>query len=511
MNTDLFLLVGRRKLKLLYCQNKVDIREYEHENNTHIPFYFYSNNNGDILLGESAKNKFKNLDKDAYHNYFDLIKNVNKKFSFFGEKQKIDKIIVRATEYIINEFLKNVLFSDETVYDLKEKLNISLIFYNDVSENEITFVNSVFIKEGYKKIKSFYYNYLLLNFLDKNRKIGSFKGYIIADSIDNNLHLNYFDDLNRKQYKNNAIGKNLAVDPKMKLLGSTIINLAIEKSRSLVNPDDEAKKHEAIFKEAYKKYNIKPEFSIHITLSDGAEATVKIKKSRIRDKLTFAGEFTKDFSFLDHFYDKTGIQQSEMIFILHKDIHSDNFSEKIKSNYTNVYHSTELSSEIFQLFYKNINCANNGNLTSNNIESNTKPKLPSNLVDEHKNINIKQTPEISVKSTAKHSEIKKVKTVSSKTKTAPSAPPPPPSRRPSAPPRPPRPPRKPSASKNINQTTSLSSKPKNIKNKNDVSVKKIVNLSPPPLPEKKAQNSSIKRKKNIRRPSVPPPPPMPKK
>ena len=83
MNTDLFLLVGRRKLKLLYCQNKVDIREYEHENNTHIPFYFYSNNNGDILLGESAKIKFKNLDKDAYHNYFDLIKNVNKKFTFF--------------------------------------------------------------------------------------------------------------------------------------------------------------------------------------------------------------------------------------------------------------------------------------------------------------------------------------------------------------------------------------------------------------------------------------------
>lgn len=510
MNTDLFLLVGRRKLKLLYCQNKVDIREYEHENNTHIPFYFYSNNNGDILLGESAKIKFKNLDKDAYHNYFDLIKNVNKKFTFFGEKQKIDKIIVRATEYIINEFLKNVLFSDETVYDLKEKLNISLIFYNDVSENEITFVNSVFIKEGYKKIKSFYYNYLLLNFLDKNRKIGSFKGYIIADSIDNNLHINYFDDLSRKQYKNNAIGKNLAVDPKIKLLGSTILNVAIEKTGSLVNPDDEAKKHEAIFKEAYKLYNKKAEFKIDIILSDGAKANVKIKKSRIRDKLTFAGEFTKDFNFLDHFYDKTGIQQSEMIFILHKDIHSDNFSEKIKSNYTNVYHSTELSSEIFQLFYKNVDCANNGNLTSNNIESNTKPKLSSNLVEE-KNINIKQTPEISVKSKAKDSEIKKIKTVSSRTKTPPPVPPPPPARRPSAPPRPPRPSRKSSASKNINQATSLSSKPKNTKNKNDESAKKIVNLSPPPLPAKKAQNASIKRKKNIRKPIVPPPPPMPKK
>ena len=44
MSTDVFLLIGRKKLKLLYCQNKIDIREYEHDNDAHIPFYFYSNN-----------------------------------------------------------------------------------------------------------------------------------------------------------------------------------------------------------------------------------------------------------------------------------------------------------------------------------------------------------------------------------------------------------------------------------------------------------------------------------
>ena len=27
MSTDIFLLIGRKKLKLLYCQNKIDIRE----------------------------------------------------------------------------------------------------------------------------------------------------------------------------------------------------------------------------------------------------------------------------------------------------------------------------------------------------------------------------------------------------------------------------------------------------------------------------------------------------
>jgi len=378
MNTDLFILIGRKKLKLLYCQNNMDIREYEHENNAHIPFYFYSTDNGDILLGESAKVKYDNQDKNSHYNYFDLIKEVSKKFNFFGGPQKIDKIIIRATEYLINNFLKNVLFSDETVYDLKEKLNITLIFYNDVSENEITFVNNVFKKEGYTKIKSFYYNYILLNFLDKKRKIGSFKGYIIADSMDNNLHINYFDNLTRKQYKSNAVGKDLAIDPKIKLLGSTILNVAIDKTGSLVKPDEEIKKHDEVFKHAYKLFNQKAEFNIDIKLSDGAKARVKIKKSRIKNKLIFASEFTKDFSFLDHFYGKTGIQQSEIIFILHKDIHSDNFYDKIKSNYTNVYHSKEPSSEVLQLFYTDTKCVNNGDFTSS---QSIKITSPENIVD----------------------------------------------------------------------------------------------------------------------------------
>ena len=413
MSTDVFLLIGRKKLKLLYCQNKIDIREYEHENDAHIPFYFYSNNSGDIHLGESAKTKYENQDKNAHYDYFKLIKNVTQKFNFIGGEQKIDKIIVRAAEYLINGFLKNALFSEKVVYDLKDKLNISLIFYNDVSENEITFVNSIFKNEGYTKIKSFYYNYLLLNFLDQKRKIGSFKGYIISDSIENNLHINYFDKLSRKQYKTNAIGKDLAIDPRIKLLGASIIDIAIEKTGSLVNPKDEINKHNEVFKKAFSLFNKKSEFNIQITLSDGASSRVKIKKSRIEKKLIYANEFTKDFNFLDHFYEKTGVQQSEMIFILHKNIHSESFSDKIKSTYTNVYHSTELSSQIFQLFYKNEQCANNGNLTL------SKPKKAESTVQKNE---IKKEN----KTVAKIVKTKPVGTPVTKAVKKPLPPPPPP-------------------------------------------------------------------------------------
>jgi hypothetical protein len=214
--------------------------------------------------------------------------------------------------------------------------------------------------------------------------------------------------------------------------------------------------------------------------------------------------FTKDFGYIQQFHQKTNLQQSDVIFILHGDVHSDQYSDKIKSNFAHVHISKEPSTEIFQLFYLNESSVQNGNLNrqlNTSTSKTTRPKVKSKPV-ELDVPKIKQITEVPKKMDQPDQ---------TKLKTKFPLPPPPPPRPRSAPPRPPRVPRKPTASKNINQTTSLSTKPKNIKKKNDVSVKKIVNLSPPPLPGKKAQNSSIKTKKNIRRPSVPPPPPMPKK
>ena len=197
-------------------------------------------------------------------------------------------------------------------------------------------------------------------------------------------------------------------------------------------------------------------------MSDGAKANVKIKKSRIRDKLAFAGEFTKDFSFLDHFYENTGIQQSEVIFILHKDIHSDNFSDKIKSNYTNVYHSKELSTEIFQLFYKNSECANNGDLTL------TKSK-----------------PEKKIEKDKKIPQDKAVKKV---TRRPPPPPPPPP----------------PAAKPKVTSTKPRPTKPTN-------TAKKIPLPPPPPAQRPKVTSTKprpVKSTNTAKKRSLPPPPPI---
>ena len=373
---DVYILISRTRLKLIYSQNRKDLRSFKYESNSSFtPFYFYSDNNS-ILIGEKAKLKFNSSNNNAYYNYFELIKEVTKTFNFFGNQQNIKLLIVRAVEKLINEFLNEIIFSTKNIYELKDKINLNLVFYSDINENEINLVNDLFKKEGFTKIKSFNYNYLLLNYLDLNRKVGSFKGYITSDSIDQDLHLSYYDSLKRNNYKKKDVGKKIAENPIIKIIAERLIGYAIDSKGFNLDREAELKKHSLLLIDVAEKLKSKREFYQDITLSNGVTEKVKIKFSQINNTLITQSHFTKDFGFIQEFHKKTNLQQSDVIFILHGDIHSTHYADKIKSNYAHVYVSEEPSTEIFQLFYKDPECANKGNLTltkPKKAEKNTSP------------------------------------------------------------------------------------------------------------------------------------------
>jgi hypothetical protein len=187
-----------------------------------------------------------------------------------------------------------------------------------------------------------------------------------------------------------------------------------------------------------------------------------------------------------------------MIFILHKNIHSESFSDKIKSTYSNVYHSTELSSEIFQIFYKNEQCINNGDLTS------SKPKKAEATIQKNE---IKKDNE----TLAKIVETKPIGAPVTKAVKKPLPPPPPPpkpfsrvkpvTKKAIKTPPPPPPPKPLSSMKPITKQTIKPPPPppgiKSIGKKKPV--KNNVSKLPPPLP-KRIVNSKSKG-----------PPPLPKK
>ncbi|MDG1328286.1 MAG: hypothetical protein P8P41_07580, partial [Flavobacteriaceae bacterium] len=108
MSNEIILLIKRNKIELFYCQNNSEYRSYKPDGTNEIPMCFFSDGST-FQIGKKAKTKFDNKNKEAYSNYFDLIKEVDKQFKFIGGvKQPIKNIFIRGVEFLINEFLKNI-------------------------------------------------------------------------------------------------------------------------------------------------------------------------------------------------------------------------------------------------------------------------------------------------------------------------------------------------------------------------------------------------------------------
>ena len=401
MSNEIILLIKRNSLELFYCQNKSEFRSYKPDGANEIPMYFFSDGSS-FKIGKKAKTKFDNKNKEAYSNYFELIKEVDKQFKFIGGvKQPIKNILIRGVEFLINEFLKNILYSSKNIYEIKNELKFNLVFHNDVNENEIDFLSNLFIEEGFTNTKAFYFNYLVLNYLDVNRKIGRFKGYITVDSISNNLNLSYYDSLKRNHSKIFDIGKNLATRPEINIIANLLCEVAIDKSGSLVDKDKEIPFLLQTSELALKKLESRREIYIEVNLSDGSNAKVKLKKSVIDEKTQYQTQFSQDLSFLQKFSKKTHLQQTDFIVILNSSVNNQFFIDKVRSTFPHDHSLDVEFYEILELFIKNHEIIENGNLigskskksikseksvqsrTSNpEIKTTTKTKtIPSNIGD----------------------------------------------------------------------------------------------------------------------------------
>lgn len=481
MSNEIILLIKRNNIELFYCQNKSEYRSYKPDGTNKIPMYFFSNGST-FQIGKKAKTKFDNKNKEAYSNYFELIKEVNKQFKFIGGvKQPIKNIFIRGVEFLINEFLKNILYSSKNIYEIKNELKFNLVFHNDVNENEIDFLSNLFIEEGFANTKAFYFNYLVLNYLDVNRKIGRFKGYITVDSISNNLNLSYYDSLKRNHSKIFDVGKNLATRPEINIIANLLCEVAIDKSGSLVEKDKEIPFLLETAELALKKLESRREIYKEVNLSDGSNAKVKLKKSIIDEKTQYQTQFSQDLSFLQKFSKKTHLQQTDFIVILNKSVVNQGFIDKVRSNFPHDHSLDVEFYEILELFIKNQEIIENGNL----IGSKSKKSIKSEKLVQSRSTK----PEIKITTKTIPSKIGENSSKGRKS----TPPPPPPStntqtrkRYKNIPP----PPKIVKKTNPIPTVSQITKKPNITNKKTGTKIKKNVPPPPPPL-----TTSSIKKKK----------------
>jgi len=401
MNFDIVIYISRNSLSFYFSQNKGEYKVYEFENEPLIPLYFYSEESK-FNIGYSAKLKFQRSFPKTYFDYFNLIKDTDSSFKFFNKEKKHKDLLLLGIEYLINHFLRDILMSSDNIADIREKINLNLVFASDIMQNEINFVGELFIAAKYKNLKLIYYNYLLLNFLDKYRrigaykddqgKIGAYKGYLLIDGLDNNLYIDFYNELSSKTPKFNKIGEDLANDPKIKIIAKMLFDLAVLKSGSLVKEKDEISRLLPLA----KKYSntTKSEPLIIVELSDGSIEKVRLKMKKVKEVLSYEANFTKDFDVVKECEQKAKVATLDLLIVIKKSITSLNFLDKIKSYYNKFYHCNEEIEEIFELFITSPDVISIGDFLNTKSLITTSPNFPTKLPNRIESLNPLKTKDM---------------------------------------------------------------------------------------------------------------------
>ena len=380
MNCEIVIKISKSNLQVFYSQNKNSYKTFNYEGYENIPFYVFSDGN-DFEIGEPAKIKFQNHFTNSFFNYFNLVKDAKSTFPFLdGEDKKMSFLLLYTIDKIIKELFKSLLI-DDVISETRESVGLNLVFSSDITDVEINFLVNKFKDFGYDKCKFLNFSYLTLNYLNNNKKIGAFKdsnsnmgyfnGYVVIDAIDNNLQIDFYDSLNKKYPKLHEEGIELASDPKVKIIAKEMYKQAADATDSLTLEETELP-HLIPLAQKYAN-TTKAEFRVEVVLTDGKSKKVKIKMRSINEKASYLSNFTKDFDLVKSIVKKSKLGNIDIAFVIKKSVVSQNFIDKLKSNYNNFYFSKDEFVDIIELFNSDINIINAGDFASK-ISKFTKPE-----------------------------------------------------------------------------------------------------------------------------------------
>jgi len=350
MNVELVLHISRGCIRLFYAQNGVGFKPFEYDGANEVPLYFYSEGLN-FEIGESAKSKFLKGSPDGFGDYFELIKNTDKTFSYLGEDTPFKHLLIKAVERVLDAFLKEILLSSDKSASLKDTLNINLVFSSDVKENEVLFVGELFQDDGYAMIRLLYYDYLLLNYFDLERKIGSFSGYVFVGGIGGDLYVDFYVSLKDKLPKVSSIGKELANDPRDQIIAQKLFDAAVLRTGAVYSKAKGKKEVKLLIETAKMHSNSqRAQFYVPVRLSDGSSCNVKIRMNQINDILSYQSDYTKDFDLVVATEQKAAVRNMDLQVILKKSISSEIFKDRLRQHYNNVYQSEANELEVYNLF-----------------------------------------------------------------------------------------------------------------------------------------------------------------
>ena len=374
MNYCVLVQISKSSISFWYQQQGAPFESLAIKEGNVMPLYFYAKEN-DFILGSAARERFLNGDQvNAFGNYFEVVTNPASYFTVYGNKKHVKFLLYYAVEQYLSHFLSTVLYKNESIEGYRNNFPLRFTFSNDVAPKERLLVESIFKESGYDNIESLSYTQFLFTFLAHENFINPQIPVILLSGIDGNLFIELFS----KSFINpisNVIVEEQGSDPRIKYMAKMIYDDAMATARLNLNLKNELSHLLPYAKEFLLQDSAIPKGDI--TLSDGTNCWVKVKRKDLDQLLIYDEGSSKIFKAIEKILIENSVQSNIVQIILNGDsVNTQYFIDKLKEKFGNVIGTpAKTQNEVLKLLFKNISDA------GYHLKEKTK------ILDSHPNIN----------------------------------------------------------------------------------------------------------------------------
>ena len=353
MNYCVLVNISKTTISFWYQLENAPYETLSQKEGNELPLYFYANGN-EFILGSIAREKYLNGDHtNAFGNYFDIITNPSNFFNVYGNQKHVKFLMYYAIEQYLSHFISTFLYKNESIEGYRNGFPLRFTFSNDIAQKEKLLIEGIFKESGYDNIDSISYSDFLLNLLCKNGIVNSQLPLILLTGIDGNLFIELF----YKSFINSishSIVEDQGSDPRIKIMAKMIYDDAMASVRLSL---DEKKEIFHLLSSA--KAFLDQESAIpkgDITLSDGTNCWVKLKRKDLDERLLYYNGEEKINKEIDKLLLENGIQPNAIQFLLNGDaVNTQYFIDRLKKKYTNVFGVPfQAQNEVLKLIFKSI-------------------------------------------------------------------------------------------------------------------------------------------------------------
>jgi hypothetical protein len=335
-----------------------------------IPLCFYVNGN-DFKIGEFAKERFLVNDKNAYNNYFELVKDPAKHFTLHGDSKPVKQLLYYGIENYLSKFIKEILFKNESIEAFRSNFCLRFWFDDDIENQEKILVENLLKDAGYENVVEVNSNLFLNHEISLETK--SSRSRLCLSAISNDLYVKLY-----KLPELCLVGQikleQLGSDPRAKILAKLILE-DIKEASPHIHIEEDKEVAYIINHCTQLLSSLSPIMRNELALSTGVRTDYKIRLAHLEDRLIYnRGVEDKIIPQLESILLTNGLSSSSVDIILNGDeLNTNYFKDKLTKKFPNVFGvGSSIESKILKLIFSDISSNGyklNQKITSGHFEN----------------------------------------------------------------------------------------------------------------------------------------------